>query len=94
MTIKSKLIFTVFFAFATAIGHAQELQAKVTVNSQRLSNTVDRKIFTTLQTQLTNLLNTRKWTGDVYQAKEKIQCNFLVNIESATEPNVYKAALV
>lgn len=72
---------------------AQELQAKVTVNAQRVYNTVDKKIFTTLQTQLTNLINNRKWTNDVYQGQEKIECNFLLNIEKVLETNVYQASL-
>ena len=73
---------------------AQELQAKVTVNAQRVATTVDRKIFTTLETQLTNLLNNRKWTTESYQPTEKIQCNFLINIEAMEEQNVFKATLV
>jgi hypothetical protein len=72
---------------------AQELQAKVTVLAQRVNSTVNKNIFTTLQTQLTNLLNNRRWTTDVYQPNEKIQCNFLVNIESVVSDNVYKATL-
>jgi hypothetical protein len=72
---------------------AQELQAKVTVNASRVPNTVDKKIFNTLQTQLTNFINNRKWTRDVFQPNEKIECNFLLNIESVVETNVYRASL-
>lgn len=72
---------------------SQELQAKVTVIASRVPTTVDRKIFTTLQTQLNNFLNNRKWGGDVFKQQERIECNFLLNIESVVEPNVYKAAL-
>lgn len=72
---------------------AQELQAKVTVLATRVPNTVDKKIFTTLQTQLNNFLNNRKWTKDVFQTQEKIQCNFLLNIERLVETNIYKATL-
>jgi hypothetical protein len=72
---------------------SQELQAKVTVNAQRVYNTVDKKIFTTLQTQLSNLLNNRKWTNDVFQGNEKIECNFLLNIDKVVETNVYQASL-
>jgi len=72
---------------------AQELKAKVTVMAGRVATTVDRKIFTTLQTQLNNFMNNRKWTGDVFRDNEKIECSFIVNIESAVEPNVYKASL-
>lgn len=80
------------FAFTISL-KAEELQAKVTVIASRVPSTVDRKIFTTLQTQLTNLLNTRKWGSDVFKQNEKIECSFLLNIESVQETNVYKASL-
>lgn len=88
-------IFLIFILFSCTISNlfAQELQAKVTVIASRVPTTVDRKIFTTLQTQLNNFLNNRKWGGDVFKQQEKIECNFLLNIESVVEPNVYKAAL-
>lgn len=72
---------------------AQELQAKVTVLATRVNSTVDKKIFITLQNQLNNLLNNRKWTNDPFQPNEKIECNFMLNIESVVEPNIYKATL-
>ncbi|BAV08591.1 protein of unknown function [Filimonas lacunae] len=72
---------------------AQELQAKVTVMSQRVYNNIDKKIFTTLQNQLTNLLNNRKWTSDTYQPQERIGCNFLITITDMVEQNVFKASL-
>lgn len=83
------LLLTGYSAFA----NAQELQARVTVNASRVPTTVDKKIFNTLQTQLTNFLNNRKWTSDVFQSQEKIECSFFLNIESLVETNVYSAAL-
>jgi hypothetical protein len=73
--------------------HAQEIQCKVTVMAQRVNNTVDRKIFNTLQLQLTNFINNRKWTTETFQSGEKIECNFLLNIDKVLETNVYKASL-
>ncbi|MEI7628331.1 MAG: DUF4835 family protein [Bacteroidota bacterium] len=72
---------------------AQELNARVTVMSNKVGTSVDRKVFNTLQNQLTNFLNTRKWTNDNYRVVEKIECSFIINIESISEPNVYKASL-
>ncbi len=72
---------------------AQEFQAKVTVVATRVPTTVDKKIFTTLQTQLTNFINNRKWTTETWQPNEKVECSFLLNIESVVETNVYKASL-
>jgi hypothetical protein len=50
-------------------------------------------VFTTLQNQLTNFLNNRKWTSDVFQVQEKIRCNFILTIQSVDENNVYNATL-
>ncbi|MBN9295567.1 MAG: DUF4835 family protein [Filimonas sp.] len=85
------ILFCLFISLAV---NAQELQAKVTVQAQRVYNNVDKKIFNTLQTQLTNLLNNRKWTNDVYQQQEKIECNFLITITDALDQNTFKANLV
>lgn len=72
---------------------AQELRAKVTVLAGRVNSTVEKKIFVTLQSQLNDLLNNRKWTSDGFSQNEKIECSFILNIESILEPNVYKASL-
>ncbi|HRN92565.1 MAG TPA: DUF4835 family protein [Ferruginibacter sp.] len=85
-------LFILIFLFPAA-ATAQELNARVTVVHNRVSNNVNRSTFTTLQTALNNLLNTRKWTTDSYGPNEKIDCNFQLNLESTNEPNVYKALL-
>ena len=73
---------------------SQEFQAKVTVNASRINSTVDRKVFITLQNQLNNFINNRKWTTDQFKPNEKIECSFLINLESVAETNVYKGSLI
>jgi hypothetical protein len=72
---------------------AQELNARVTVNYQQIPTSIDRKVFKTLQTALTDFLNKRKWTTEEYGPQEKINCNFLLNLTGNTESNVYQATL-
>jgi hypothetical protein len=72
---------------------AQELNARVTVVSTRVSTQVNRNTFVTLQTALINFLNNRKWTGDAFLRNEKIDCNFILNLDQGGEPNVYTASL-
>lgn len=88
-----KIYFFIFLLVFVLHVQAQEIQAKVTVLAQQIGTTVNKNIFTTLQNQLTNMINNRKWTKDVFQTQEKIQCNFLLNIQSIVDDNVYKAAL-
>lgn len=87
------LVAGLMLCFVAFRAQAQELQARVSVVASRVNSSVDKKIFTTLQTQLNNLLNNRKWTNDPFQSSEKIECSFLLNIESVVETNVYKATL-
>lgn len=90
---KRSLLLLLFISVLHFVHYGQELQAKVTVMASRVPNTVDKKVFQTLQTQLTNFINNRKWTPDVVQPQERIECSFLLNIESVVETNVYKASL-
>ena len=89
---KNLVVLFIFFLLCHAAG-SQELQAKVTVMAGKVSTQVDRKIFQTLQTSLTNFLNNRKWTNDSYQPQEKIKCNFLINIEESVGNNIFKGTL-
>lgn len=74
-------------------GYTQELQARVTINSSRISSQTDKKIFQTLQLALNNFLNSRKWTKETFQPSERIVCNFLITLNQA-ENNFYQSSLV
>jgi hypothetical protein len=88
-----KNLIVLAFIFCTLSSRGQEIQARFTVIANRVSTQVDKKVFQTLQTALTNFLNNRRWTTDVYKPNEKIQCNFLLNIDQDLGSNVYKGKL-
>lgn len=92
MKIKSIYIIGLFSCICSVVT-AQEIAAKVTVNATRVGNTVNKNVFTTLQNALNTFLNNRKWTGDNFAANEKIECNFLLNLQAGAEANVYTASL-
>jgi len=71
----------IFFAMvACPQTRAQELDAKVVVNASKIQGT-DNAVFTTLETAISEFLNTRKWSNAQYSNREKITCsfNFIVN---------------
>ena len=92
---RNKLILLILIFFLNSAIRSQEIQARLTVNvdKDKVSTQIDRKIFQTLQSALTNFVNNRKWTSDAFQTSEKIQCNFLLNIAEAIGTNVYRATL-
>ncbi len=89
---KRFLIAFSLFILAESVS-AQEIQARLTVIASKVSTQIDRKIFNTLQTGLTNFLNARKWTNDVFQPSEKIQCSFLITIEKDLGNNVFEGQM-
>lgn len=88
-----KWIITTLLLVSLQQASAQEMQARFTVVANRVSTQVDKKVFQTLQTALTNFVNNRKWTNDAFQPQEKIKCNFLLNIDQELGNNLYKATL-
>ena len=89
-----KIIWTLFLmVMAPVLMSAQELKARITVNTQAVGTPADKKAFQTLQAALNNFLNNRKWTKETFQNNEKIVCNFLLMITETQAGNIYKAKL-
>ena len=88
--------FVYIFFIGLFIGNsllAQELAATITIQSNKVDNQVDAKLFLELQTQLKDFINQRKWSSDLFAAEEKIDCNFFITIESVVSPGVFDAKL-
>ncbi len=88
-----KIFFLILATIVSICADAQELKAKVTVVASQVANNVNRNAFQTLQTALNNFLNNRKWGSETYAPNERIECNFLLNLQSTSELNVYSATL-
>jgi hypothetical protein len=90
----NKLVFTIILGLQLAQpASAQELNATVRILDNAIPSTIDRKIFRTLETALTNFINNRKWGTDNFQPNEKIKCQFLINLQEMPEPNMFAANL-
>ena len=64
---------------------AQELNAKVTVNTAKVSNT-KTEVFEALKEKAENFLNEHRWTGLTFAEKERITCNFNLTVNKWDEP--------
>jgi hypothetical protein len=72
---------------------AQEIQAKVTVNTVKVGSGVDRRVFQSLQTSLITFINNRKWSDEAFLRNEKIECNFIIAIDEVVDASTFKATL-
>jgi hypothetical protein len=88
-----KSIFVLVISLTITAANAQELNARVNVNSSSVGTTVNQNVFQTLQTAINNFINNRKWTTDNFLPNEKIDCSFLLTLQPTTDDNVYTATL-
>jgi hypothetical protein len=72
------------------VAQAQEFQSKVTINTPKLQS-VDPKIFVTLQNSIRDMLNNTKWTDDAFEQIERIQLTITINITEETSATSFKA---
>ena len=82
----------IFIVFALALGCAQhsvsqELNCKVEINSDKVQN-ANKEIFNTLQSAISDYMNTQKWTDAQFGTNEKIECRLYFTINSYDEPNI------
>ena len=63
---------------------AQELEAKVNVNHQKI-NQSSTAVFDDLQQQLTEFINTRQWTNMQFRKNERIRCTFNIIVNKYNE---------
>jgi hypothetical protein len=86
------LLHTTLLAMATAFAaQAQEMNARITVNSDKIQGT-NKQVFTSLQTALTEFVNSRKWTDAIFVANERIDCTMTLIINEHTDNN-FKAEI-
>lgn len=72
------ILLALFLGFS-GLAQAQELNATVKVNTQQLQ-LVDPDVFVTLEQSITEFLN-QKWTNDIYDPEERINCNFIFTLQ-------------
>lgn len=75
-----KIIASIIFALCCSLSlPAQELQARVTINSNQIQGT-DKSVFDNLQKTLEQFINERQWTNLQFQKNERIVCNFNITV--------------
>ena len=53
---------------------------------------MDQQVFRNMERSIIEFVNTRIWTSDNYELFERINCSFLINLESRSN-NDYSASL-
>lgn len=88
-----KKLFNILLLSLVAINSfAQELNCKVKVMYDRIQG-IDKQVFIGMERNISEFMNTRKWTTDQFQTNERIECNILINLTSQIEQDAFEATI-
>lgn len=78
-------------SLSTAV-FAQEFNCKATVIAPTVANQ-DPRIYKSLENAIMQLMNTRRWTNYNYAPAERIDCNFLITVNSQTSIDRFEGTM-
>lgn len=88
-----KLLYIGLLGFLLVVhSNAQELNARVTINTDKVQST-NKQVFSTLQTALTEFVNNKKWTDATFSNNEKIDCTFTIIINEVVSDNSFNGEI-
>jgi hypothetical protein len=85
------LFFLLLFVFVCKM-EAQELNATVTVNHDRIQN-ANQNIFSSLERSLNQLVSETKWSNVAFSMNERIDCTISLTILEQTTDTYFKSEL-
>ncbi len=71
---------------------AQELRCNISISAQKLQGT-NRTLFETMQSDLYEFMNNRKWSDHQYSMDERIECSFFINLEEQISSDEFKGSI-
>lgn len=86
------ILFILFTILSTAIVQAQELNAKLIINSSKVAG-ANQNIFNSMQNAVNQMLNDQKWTKSTFNRNERIDCTVNISINETTSDNSYSAEI-
>ncbi len=66
----------------TLICEAQDVKAYVRINTEKIEGT-NKDIYNELSNDLTEFINSRRWTDATFTDDERIECTFVITLEKA-----------
>lgn len=91
--IMKKLTVFILIVFASIwASQAQELRCNVTVSAHGIQG-ANQNLFRTMQSDLYEFMNNRKWTEHVYSYDEKIRCNILIRLDEQISADEFKGSI-
>ena len=73
-------------------GHSQEFRCNISVSPDRIQ-AVNRNLFQTMQSDLYEFMNNRRWTDHVYTLEERIECNIFIRLDEQISADEFRGSI-
>jgi hypothetical protein len=71
---------------------AQELRCNISISAQKIQG-ANKSVFETMQSDLYEFMNNRKWTDQKFAMDERIECNIFINLDEQISSDEFKGTI-
>ncbi|MBP8823796.1 MAG: DUF4835 family protein [Flavobacteriales bacterium] len=89
---RSRLVLPLLMLWLTVPARAQEFNCKVSVIAPQIQST-PKRVFQSMETSITQMMNTRRWTALNFSPGERIDCNMLLTINDQPAADRFQGTL-
>ena len=90
--IKKVLILIIVAVAAGLPATAQEFRCNISISAERIQG-ANRNLFRTMQTDLYEFMNTRRWTDHKYTQEERIECNIFIRLDEQISVDEFRGSI-
>jgi hypothetical protein len=87
-----KKLLLILFVAIPALLNGQELNCRIQVVSQQIQGT-NKHIFESMQKDIYEFMNNRKWTENVFAMDERIECTIMINLTEQISSDEFKGTI-
>jgi hypothetical protein len=71
---------------------AQEINCNVTIVSDQIQaqQNSDKQVFVDMKVAISDFMNNKRWTNDIYSQEERIKCNLIITFTKSPQQNVFQ----
>lgn len=88
-----RIIFLIFIIFVGRQAlFAQELRCNISISAQKIQG-ANKTLFQTMQSDLYEFMNNRKWTDHKFSVDERIECNIFIVLDQQVSSDQFKGSI-
>lgn len=89
---KKILLILFLYVISCVAVFAQEFRCNISISSDKIQG-ANRNLFRTMQSDLYEFMNNRKWTDNVFSHNERIECNIFIRLEEQVSVDEFKGSI-